>query len=152
MATAFFKLRPVTIIEISLMVLFGACFVLTKTNVKDLASFAFFPGSLLAALYFPFGFYTLKSPDIVSPYPVAYGVLFSLSLISIMFSLIGVDLAEIFLMLFLVLFFMAVLLPVMANVLFEYQNAMIIMYYKGYTVRYLFLAILMVYALMTYKF
>lgn len=152
MAIASFKFRPVTIIELSLIGLFGACFVLTKTSIKDLSSFAFFPGSLLAALYFPFGFYTLKSPDIVSPYPVAYGLLFSLSLISIMLSLIGFNLAALFLMLFLVLFFMALLLPVMANVLFEYQDAMIIMYNKEYTARYLFLAILMIYALVTSKF
>lgn len=146
------KVRAINIIEVILFAVFSVFFFLTKTKVYNLGWHALILASALAILYCPFGFYTLKTPGIKVIYSSLFGFLFNIALLGISLGALEFGLSALLIMVMLVIYIMAVSLPAIANYLYKYQDAMIIMYDKKYTVRYLLLFCYMIYALVTFNF
>jgi hypothetical protein len=146
------KIRTVNILEIILSVIFIAFYFLKKTDVVNLRWIGFISFMMLGILYFPLGFYTLKSPKLNLIYSVGYGMLFSCSLVSIFYSLLKVDISVVLLMMFIIIFLMLAAIEAAAISLFGQPNGKIIQYDTGLTIRYLVILFFMVYALVTYNF
>jgi len=85
------KFRVINIIEIILFTIFSVSFILTKSKVYNFGLPAFIFASALAMLYWPFGFYTLKSPGIKVIYSSLFGFLFNIALLSIAFNTLEYD-------------------------------------------------------------
>jgi len=142
------KIRIINIIEIILGAIFCITFLFKNDNSADLMWLNILSAFLLSILYFPLGFYTLKSTmEIHIANLFVYGLLFSLSISSIMLNLMGIEISLILLIIFagillaLAIFkFMAVYL-VSSDKFLEYDNSIVI--------RYLVLFGIMVYSIIT---
>lgn len=146
------KIRKINIVEIALFVLFSTGYFLQKTNVAHWGWITLLIFMLLGILYFPLGFYTLKSPKFSVIYSIVFGMLFSLSLVAILFSLMKAVLSIVFLLIFIILYLMAASFQAASYYFFNKTEGQIIMYDYGITIRYLVYFAFMVYALVTYDF
>jgi hypothetical protein len=147
------KLRLINIIEFFLALVFITTYFLAKKNVADLAYIAFFDGLLLGSLYFPLGFYTLRSSEYNVVYSIFYGILFSVALIGIIFCLSHIDISILLLFLMLTIFLMAAFFQaVIYYFLDNKKDSNVLFYNKILTIRYLLLFILMIYSVVTYKY
>lgn len=147
------RVRKIQILEIVLGLTFICGYFLTKTNIINLHLVTFLATMLLGILYFPLGFYTLKSPDYNIGYSILFGILFSMSLVAIMFSLMKLDISIILILILVVLFLMAAFIQAIVYYFLEKkEEAQILFHDKWLTTRYLVFFILMFYALFTYNF
>jgi hypothetical protein len=147
------KIRKINIVEIALFFLFSAGYFLQRSNVMHHWAWVillFF--MLLGILYFPLGFYTLKSPKFSVIYSIIFGMLFSLSLTAILSSLMKVDISIVLLLILIVLYLMAASIQAVSYYFFSKTEGQIIMYDYGITIRYLVFFSFMLYALLTYNF
>jgi hypothetical protein len=146
------KIRIINIIEIILFISFTVAYILTKTNVVGLQTTTLLLSALLGFLYFPLGFYTLKSTDVGIGYSIGYGFFFAFPLLAVALSLMNMFISIAIILFLIVTYVMIVSLPAVVNYLFNKPEGLIIMYNKPFTIRYLALAIFMIYALVTYDF
>lgn len=146
------KLRLITIIEIIIGVIFCVTFILKKENIGDVGWLVFFSSFILMILYFPLGFYTLKSKEYVEILNrIFYGMLFSCSVISIAASAGGkIDISFLLLMIFSSMFVIVAGWRSFAVYMFELPQ--ILNFDNGIVIRYLVLLALMLYSMLTYKF
>jgi hypothetical protein len=107
---------------------------------------------LLGVLYFPLGFYTLKSSKFKTIYSVFFGMLFTLALTAILLSLMKVALSIFLLWLSIVLYFMIAGIQAIAFYVYSKTEGQIVMYDLGITIRYLAFLGLMIYASITFNF
>ncbi len=147
------KLRVINIIEAFLGLIFLIAYFLTQKHIADLAYAASFDMLFLALLYFPLGFYTLKSIEYNIVYSIVYGFLFSISLVGMVFTLSHIDLGIVLLLLLLTIFFMAAVMQAVVYYFLDNKKDVNVLFYnKALTIRYLLFFILMIYSLMTYNF
>lgn len=107
---------------------------------------------LLIVLYFPLGFYTLKSTKFNGIYSILLGLFFGSSLISLLLRSMNVDLSIVLLLILIVLYIMAASLQAISYRLFSKTEGQILMYNYEITIRYLVFFAFMLYALLTYNF
>lgn len=144
------KLNKITIAEIILLTLFIASYLFQQVIPINWRWVTLLLYALLGAIYFPLGFYTLKSSKYKSVYAVLFGMLFALSLTALLFSLLKVVLG-IFLLLFLIVIY--IMIPIIQAVsfyLYDKKEGQIFMYDFGITIRYLLLLALIIYAAVTF--
>jgi hypothetical protein len=107
---------------------------------------------LLGALYFPMGFYTLRSPKFKTIYSVFFGILFSITLTAIFFCLLKSALAVILLWLMIAIYFIVAIIQAISFYIFSKTEGQIIMYDLGITIRYLIFLCLMIFAAVTFNY
>jgi len=107
---------------------------------------------LLGVLYFPLGFYTLKSPKFKVSYSVFFGMLFSLAMTAILFSLLKYAWSIILLWMLIGIYFIVAGMQAMAFYIFKKTEGQIIMSDFGITIRYLVFLGLMIYASITFDY
>jgi hypothetical protein len=147
------RLRAINIIEVFLAVVFITTYFLTQQKVADLAYVAFFDMIFLAVLYFPFGFYTLRSTEYNIVYSIVFGIIFSISLVGIAFSLSHIDISIVLLFLMLTIFLMAAVMQAVVYYFLDNKKDVNILFYnKALTIRYLLFFVLMIYSVVTYDF
>lgn len=113
---------------------------------------AFVIGAVLSVLYFPLGFYTLRSTDIGVRFSFIYGVVLSLSLVSIIFSLMKLDISILLLFILLIIFLLIVIIEAFAIKFLDQPNGKIIKYNNGLIVRYLAVFVLMIWSVLSYNY
>jgi hypothetical protein len=144
------KIRVINFIEIILEVIFVTSFAITKLQISDLSVLTFFSGLILGLMYFPIGFYTLKSPGIYVLNTIIYGAIFSLFVISILLNSMGIDLSIVILIITLSLYLCVAIFRVQAVYLIE--RPILLDYSNSIAIRYLLSFIIMIIILLTYKF
>jgi hypothetical protein len=105
------KIRKINIIEIVLFPLFTASYFFKKAGAIQHYGWVvlvfFFS---LGILYFPLGFYTLKSSKFSVVYSILFGVLFSLALTGIFYSLTKWVLTPVVLLASIIIYFMVAII------------------------------------------
>jgi|GEM_PF-1583097 hypothetical protein len=147
------KIKIAQIIEIVLGGMFICGYFLSHYNVVNLHAITYVASSALGTMYFPLGFYTLKSEKFSVVFSILFGILFSISLIAIMFSLMQLAISIILLIslpsIFLIVAGMQAFIFYFITKKDEYQ---ILFNDKLLTIRYLVLFVLMLFSLFTYDF
>ena len=143
------KIRLINIAEIVSGILLSVGFILTRSFYIDFGWLALIGSFLLSVLYFPFGFFTLRSPNVHVANSVTFGLLFSFSVIGIIFNLMKIDMSLVLLIVMIACFLIVAFLR--AFVLFLFINVQILNYNNGIAIRYLVLFVYMIYALLSYK-
>jgi hypothetical protein len=146
------KIRKINILEIVLFLLFSAGYFLQKANVVHSGGLTVTSFLFLGILYFPLGFYTLRSPKFGVIYSIILGTMFSASLCAIFSGLMNAVLSIVVLLIMIILFLMAVSMQALLYYFFKKEEGQIIMYDYGITIRYLVLFAFMLYGLLTYDF
>jgi len=82
------KLRRVNVVELILLGLFSAGYLFHSAHIPYSSLMFFVAGMFLGCLYWPLGFYTLKIPGVNIVYSIAAGLLFSVSVVQIIYGLL----------------------------------------------------------------
>jgi hypothetical protein len=147
------KIRTINIIEIFLFLVFALVYFLQNKNITHFGWTLLFLYFLLGILYFPFGFYTLKSPKFGTLYSVLFGFLFSGALTGVFYASMTVGLSVFLLLILIVWYVMAATIPLILKYIFNRSwLPVIIGLDKGITIRCLIYFIYMIYALANYNF
>jgi hypothetical protein len=107
---------------------------------------------LLGALYFPFGFYTLKSSKFKASYSVFFGLLFSLAMTAVLFNLMKYAWSILLLWMLIGIYFIVAGMQAISFYIFKKTEGQIIMNDLGITIRYLVFLSLMIYASITFDY
>lgn len=146
------KIRKITILEITLAFLFCIGYFLQKADIAYFGFGLFVIYMILGILYFPLGFYTLRSAKFSIVYSMLFGLLFGLSLTAIFFSLLKVDISVVLLLWSVVFYLMAAAIQAFSFYFIDKREGQIIMYDLGISIRYIIFFILIVSGLLTYNF
>ena len=147
------KIRTINIIETFLFLAFVLVYFLQSKNITHFGWTFLFLYILLGILYFPLGFYTLKSPKFATLYSVLFGILFSTALTSIFYASMTVGISVFSLLILIVWFVMAATIPLILKYIFNRPWLPIIIGLDmGITIRCLIYFIYMIYALANYNF
>jgi hypothetical protein len=146
------KTKVINIVEVILFLSFDLLYFLQSRNITKGGWTLLILYLLLGILYFPLGFYTLRSSKFDRVYSVLYGLLFSVSLTGVFFALMNVDLSTLLLMLLIVVYIMAVSVPLILHyILGRDWLPTIIFFDRGITIRWLVYFVFMIYALYAYN-
>lgn len=146
------KLKTIESIEILLGVIFICAYFVSHFNLIN-PDWVIAISFVLAAMYFPFGFYTLKLVKCDIPFSIFFGAIFALSLVAISLSLKH-SIVSVLLLVALPVFFIIIAgWQAMIFYLFTKNERFQILFYdKWLTVRYIVLLLIMLYAVFTYDF
>jgi len=146
------KTKVINIVEVILFLSFDLVYFLQSRNIIKVGWTLLILYLLLGILYFPLGFYTLRSSKFDRVYSVLYGLLFSVSLTGVFFAFMNVDLSILLLMLLIVLYIMAASVPLILHYILRRDWLPIIIFSdRGTTVRWLVYFVFMIYALYAYN-
>lgn len=140
------KTRLMILAEIVLFIVFVGASIVTKLKIVRLGFVAIPAFVILGALYFPLGSFTLRSGRVNSTYAGLYGLLFSLSLAAIFFSILKSSFTVVLLLIFITVF---LALAVVAY-FFNKPDRKVLPYDTASAARYVILLISMIVALIVF--
>ena len=144
------KIRAVNIAEMVFYVIFVVATIITKQKVARLGFVAIPAFLALGALYFPLGYYTIKSAKINTTFSVLYGLLFSLSLTAVFFRILKAKFAVILLLVFVIIFLVLAAVEIITTTFFKRPDGKIMPHDPALLIRFIVLFITMVVALVSY--
>jgi hypothetical protein len=144
------KLRPINIIEIILFFISVTGCLFHSAHIPYLNLVVFILLMFMGCLYWPLGFYTLRVPGVNIVYSIGAGLLFSVSLVQAMFSILKWPTFTIVFKVIIAIY-LIVLLVILGVFVFKKQKRQAIKFDKGLLIRFVIYFLFVLYAFFNYR-
>lgn len=139
------KSKPSKIIEVVFAAILVLALFLKSYHLPFAGLLLVLSAAVLSMLYFYGGFFFLRSPEIKPVYSVIYGIIFSLSLIALIFNIQRWPMGHSYLVFSLSCFAIVALVRIVLAYIFK--NKEVFQYDKGIAIRYCILLVSLIYLL-----